>query len=230
MNRRNLLRTGANLMAFSAVVLNAVPLHAETNAVPKDWQREFASLLREIDRARYDMSAREAQEAGFKALLNRTDALVKEFPKRAEPLVMRAFALQAHASIMGRGLGAMRTGAQAVEKLEEAIAIDPNVFAVSTYTLLGSLYLAPAEVMPNFTGHKKSARTHLQKALALDAHGAEQNLGYAQLLVLEKNYGEALKYANAALQAPPRSDRGKADADVRRRAQAVIEQAKVELN
>jgi tetratricopeptide (TPR) repeat protein len=194
-----------------------------------DWTRELATFVRESDTAQYGASGDQHTKA-FDTLVSRASELAKQYPSRAEPLVLHACVLSARAHALGRSMGAMMAGKEAVEKLEAAIVLDPNVYGVATYALLGSLYLGPAEVMPDAMGFKTKARGFLKKALALDAKGIEQNLAYAQLLFMDGEYAGALQYAGQARQATPRPGREKADADLRARSDALIARTKEKLH
>jgi tetratricopeptide (TPR) repeat protein len=197
-------------------------------AATPDWPSELATIVREADTAQYSAIG-DQQTKAFDTLILRASELEKQYPNRAEPMVLHAYALRAHANTLGRTMSAMMAGKEAVEKLEAAIALDPNVYGVTTYALLGSLYLGPAEVAPAVMGFKTKARTSLQKALALDPKGIEQNLAYAQLLFMDGDYKGTLQYANAALHAVPRLGREKADADLHAPADALIVKAKDKL-
>ena len=62
----------------------------------------------------------------------------------------------------------------------------------------------------------------LDKALALDPQGPQQNLSLAWLSFKEKDHAAALRLATAASNAPARPGREKADADLRERATSLI--------
>jgi tetratricopeptide (TPR) repeat protein len=217
------------LIARFALVLVVAFAWSFASANAPDWTRELATFVRDADTAQYGASG-DQQSKALDTLDLRAGDLAKQYPSRAEPLVLQAHALSARAHALGRSMGAMMAGKEAVEKLEAAIVLDPNVYGVATYALLGTLYLGPAEVMPEAMGFKTKARGFLKKALAMDSKGIEQNLAYAQLLFMDGEYPGALQYAGLARQATPRPGREKADADLRARANALIARTKEKLH
>ena len=194
---------------------------ASERATAIDWDQERAAFVRDLDAVVLRHALRERAGQGLRDAARRAAALEKQYPDRAEPLVLHAWALRAQADISGRSLAALTLGRQAVEKLEAAVERDPTVYGAATYACLGALY-ADVDV-PGFRSYsRKKARLYLDKALALDPQGPQQNLSLAWLSFKEKDHAAALRLATAASNAPARPGREKADADLRERATSLI--------
>jgi hypothetical protein len=105
--------------------------------------------------------------------------------------------------------------------LEAAIVLAPEACGADAYALLGGLY-AQLPGFPISFGNEDAGRRHLLKALAMNPTGALPNLAYACFLLKVGQFDSALSYANAALRAPPRLGREKADANLRAQAEDLI--------
>ena len=212
----------ACVLLFVALALGLVAFAtASERATAIDWEQERAAFVRDLDTAIYDTPSRDEKTKALEALDARAAALEKLYPKRAEPLVLHAWALRAQGDISGGTMAGFSLGRQAVEKLEAAIERDPGVYGAATYASLGALY-ADVDV-PAVSGmFRKRARLYLEKALVLDPRGAPQNLSFGWLSLKEKDHAAALRFATAAREAPARPGREKADADMRERALALI--------
>ena len=90
------------------------------------------------DQANYALQD-EQKEKALGAVAAQADALVQQWPGRAEPLVWKGIALASWAGAKG-GLGALGLAKQARDVLLAAERVDPQVFNGSIYTTLGSLY------------------------------------------------------------------------------------------
>jgi tetratricopeptide (TPR) repeat protein len=198
-------------------------------ATAADLDRELATLFREFDAAKYDTPDGDPRAKAFEALRLRAANLEKQYPGRAEPLVWEAWALSEQANVL-RNYSALGMCKDAIAKLEAALTLDPKVYGADSYASLGQLHAIGTGMPFLFRfGDKKKARAYLQQALAIDSIGAQQNLWYADLLLKEKDYAGALKFATAASLAPARPGREKADADLHSRAEAKIAKAKEKL-
>jgi tetratricopeptide (TPR) repeat protein len=175
-----------------------------------DFLLERLAFTKDLDAAVFETPPGTARDAAFEALHQRTAELARMHPTRAEPLVLQAWGLRGHATVKGRTMSALIMGKQALEKLESAIAIDPDVYGAATYTSLGAMHVAVCD-LPFVFGCTKKARVYLQKALELDPGGAEQHLWYAELLFIDEDFAGAQRHARAAAEAPPRPDRATAD-------------------
>jgi len=193
-------------------------------AYADDIDVEMAAIIRDYDAASYDVADNEAKIKAYDAVVQRAARLSKQYPNRAEPLVWQGQS-QAAQSAADRSLGLAK---QARKTLENAIAITPNEYAVEAYSTLGSMY-ANIPGFPLAFGDKKKARECYRKALAINPSSIGANLGYANLLFKLDEYGEAIKYATAALNGTPRPGRERADKAARASAESVIAKAKAAL-
>jgi tetratricopeptide (TPR) repeat protein len=164
------------------------------------------------------------QDAAFPPLEEQADALIKQYPARAEPLVWKAIVLSTHAGAKG-GLSALSMVREARDLLEQAEKIDPNVLNGSIYTTLGSLYYQ-VPGWPLGYGDDKKAEVFLKKALAINPTGMDANYFYGDFLYRKGHYLEALSVLEKAMHAPDRVDRPLADEGRRKEIQAVIAKIK----
>ncbi len=192
-----------------------------------DWEHESATFVHDLDAAQYDMPGGQVRVKAFQALHLRAAELEKQYPERAEPLLWSAWALLGQAGVY-RNFSVLGMLNDAKAKLEAAIAIDPKIYNGAPYASLGMWNVSAADY-PCF-GCKKKAREYLQQALETDPTGIEPNRWYAELLFKEKDYAAALKYATAAVNAPPRPGRNKADQDLRAQADKLITQSREKLH
>jgi tetratricopeptide (TPR) repeat protein len=209
------------LITLAALALSAGVAAAE----PATLDGRVEALARSWDHLNYETqgAAKVAQAA---ALADQADALARQFPGRAEPLVWKAIALSTEAGAKG-GLGALGLVKQARATLEQAEKINPNALGDgSVYTSLGSLY-AQVPGFPVGFGDKDKARTYLRKALAVNPTGLDANYFYGDFLFRQGEYPEAEKALLKALAAPARP--GREVADRGRRAEATALLAKVRM-
>lgn len=195
------LALSTGLFTAGAALAEAGDLNARMEGLARGW-----------DHVNYEVrgSAKADQAA---ALAAQADALARQFPGRAEPLVWKAIALSTEAGAKG-GLGGLSLAKEAKATLEQAEKLNPNALGDgSVYTSLGSLYyLAPG--FPVGFGDKGKAQAYLKKALAQNPTGLDPNYFYGDFLFRQGQYAEAEKVLQRALAAPARpgreiSDRGR---------------------
>jgi tetratricopeptide (TPR) repeat protein len=189
-----------------------------------DFDQELAAIIRDYDSAGLDSPNDDAKAKAYGAVAKRAEALAKQFPGRAEPLVWLGQS-QASQSALERSLGLVK---QARKTLEAALAITPNPYALEAYSTLGGMY-ANVPGFPLAFGDKKKARECYQKALAINSANIGANQGYASLLFKMDDYAGAIKYATVALSAPTRPGRERADKAIRTNAENLIAKAKKEM-
>jgi tetratricopeptide (TPR) repeat protein len=207
-----ILVTTLYALAFSATATNAANIDSELQAI-----------IRELDAAKYGVGNGAARIKAFEEVRLKAAALEAKYPKRAEPMVWQAWALEGQADI-DRSFSSLSRLKQARRKLEAAIEIDPAANDGDAYALLGGLY-AQIPGFPISFGNTKKGQEHLLKALAINPTGAVPNLGYARYHMKMGNPDQVIKYATVVLTAPPRPGREKADADLRSQAEALITNA-----
>jgi len=197
------------------------------NSPDSTMEREIASIERDFDAAKYGNLSAEARTSALESLLRRTDSLQTQNPARAEPLVWRSWVLCEYAVVL-HSLRSFKLLQEAREKLEAALSIDPLVYGAEAYATLGSLYTT----LPGFPlsfGDLTKGRRYLDKALAIDPNGTQQNLSYGNLLFKSRDYSGAMKYALAALDAPRRDGRESADNDLHTQAQQLLDKLRAKL-
>ncbi|WP_395443233.1 hypothetical protein [Caulobacter sp. UC70_42] len=132
-------------------------------------------LARAWAHANYEIADKGAQGAAAAQVAADADALAKQNPGRAEPLVWEAIAKATQAGAKG-GLGGLALAKESRSLLERAEKINPNALGDgSVYTSLGSLY-AQVPGFPIGFGDPAKARSYLQKALAANPNGVDFQL------------------------------------------------------
>lgn len=197
--------------------LIALPASAGTTAGAPD--QALLAIAHQWAHITYQLP-KDQRDAAYTALETRTDALIRQYPKRAEPKVWQAIILSTHAGVHG-GLGALSMVKRARDLLLEARQIDPDAMHGSIYTTLGSLYYQ-VPGWPLGFGNKTKARAMLQRALQIDPDGIDANYFYGDFLYRSGEKAAALVALNKALAAPPRPDRPVADQGRRAQVQALI--------
>lgn len=150
------------------------------------------------------------QKAAISELVGRAGEVAALYPKKAEVLIWQAIIVSTDAGING-GLNALSKVKQARDLLLAAEKINPTALDGSVYTSLGSLYYKVPSWPVGF-GDKKKAEQYLQKALAINPNGIDQNFFYGEFLSEQKEYAKSYEYLQKALIAPARPKRDLADA------------------
>lgn len=185
-------------------------------------------LARAWAHANYEITDKGAQGAAAAQVAAEADALAKQNPGRAEPLVWEAIAKATQAGAKG-GLGGLALAKESRSLLERAEKINPNALGDgSVYTSLGSLY-AQVPGFPIGFGDPAKARSYLQKALAANPNGVDSNFFYGDFLMRQNDYAGASKALQKALAAPPRPGREIADKGRKAQASALLSQAQAKL-
>lgn len=178
----------------------ATPLEASISQLQHGWAN-----------ANYQMPEKNREDA-LEKLAKEAHQVSAANPGRAEPLIWEGIitsTLAKYQGIFSQG----GTAKAARDLLLAAEKIDPNALDGSALTSLGSLYYK----VPSFLfGDHKKARDYLERSLKISPDGIDQNYFYADFLMDEGQYAEALKYFKKALNAPARP--GREDADAGRRA------------
>ncbi|MFC1601967.1 hypothetical protein ACFL3U_00175 [Pseudomonadota bacterium] len=167
------------------------------------------------------------QEAAFEKITQQAEALVKQYPNKAEPLIWQAIITSSDAGATG-GLSALGKVKDARKLLEAAERINPDALDGSIYTSLGSLYYQ-VPGWPIGFGDDDKAEVYLKKALSTNPSGIDPNYFYGDYLRDQGRYNEAMEYFNKALNAPDRADRPLADEGRRAEIQKALEETKANL-
>jgi tetratricopeptide (TPR) repeat protein len=206
MNIKTSLRNWLESLAFAVAILPALPAFAED----APFTAELAGIQQSWDQANYRSAGAEDKENQLEALSARSEALVRRYPHRAEPLVWEGIVLSSYAGAKG-GIGALSLAKKSRDALLEAARIDPSALKGSAYTSLGALYYKVPGWPVGF-GDDDKAADFLQKALALNPDGMDPNYFLGELLFEQGEYSSSLRHLQMALAAPSRPDRPIADA------------------
>ncbi|MEZ5831037.1 MAG: hypothetical protein R3D05_07630 [Dongiaceae bacterium] len=193
------------------ILAGAVAMAAPALAT-QDMKAAIVELQHGWAHAKYELPGSE-QDAAFKALIARADEVVKQFPDRAEPLGWSAIILSTYAKVQG-GFGALDSVERARDQLVAATKIDDKALDGGIYTSLGALYYK-VPGWPIGFGSDKKAKDYLERGLALNPTGIDQNYFYGDFLLGQGEKAKAKIYLNKALNAPPRP--GQEDADAGRK-------------
>jgi tetratricopeptide (TPR) repeat protein len=218
------MRQLTGLLAAATLAAAAAVLPAGAALAQGDLGARVETLARTWDHVNYETRGpAKADQAA--ALAAQADAVARQFPGRAEPLVWKAIALSTEAGAKG-GLGGLSLAKQAKATLEQAEKINPNALGDgSVYTSLGSLYYQVPGFPVGF-GDKAKAQAYLKKALAQNPNGLDPNYFYGDYLFHQGQYADAERALQKALAAPPRPGREIADRGRRAEAAALLAQAR----
>lgn len=207
----------AAALAFSVSAAKADGLDSRLDGVARSWAH-----------ANYEITDKTAQASAAAQVATEADALARQNPGRAEPLVWEAIAKATEAGAKG-GLGGLALAKESKSLLEQAERINPTALGDgSVYTSLGSLY-AQVPGFPVGFGDAGKARGYLQKALAASPNGVDSNFFYGDFLMRQKDYAGATKALQKALAAPARPGREVADKGRKAQASALLVQAQAKL-
>ena len=136
----------------------------------------------------------------FSALTRQAQAATARHPQSAALWTWSGIIRASHAGAI-RGLSALSIVKAARADLEHAVAIDGGVLDGAAYTSLGSLYYhVPG--WPIGFGDDKKAESYLLKGLEYGADDVDANYFYADYLFQQKDYTQALNYAERAAKIP----------------------------
>lgn len=190
---------GVILTVASVLALSTV--QADVMQDIKPLQSRWAEVNYQLDE--------EKREQAFAQLLEDADKVVASNQDKAEAYIWRGIITSSYAGAKG-GLGALSLTEKSKADLERAIALDDSALQGSAYTSLGVLYYKVPGWPVGF-GSDKKARLYLSKALELNPQGIDPNYFYAEFLLEERDYKNAMRYLEQAKQAPARPDRPLAD-------------------
>ncbi|HET7202380.1 MAG TPA: tetratricopeptide repeat protein [Steroidobacteraceae bacterium] len=191
------------------------------------FEAELLSLQQAWAHANYETPAGDTRVQAFDALEKRAEQFARAHPDRAEALIWEGIIESSYAGAKG-GLGALSLCKEAKGNLEAALALDPRALDGSAYTSLGTLYFK----VPGFPlgfGDDAKAEKMLRKALELNPDGIDPNYFYAEYLVEQDRYQEAMRYLDKAAKALPRPGRESADAGRRAEIAALRQKVRARL-
>jgi len=167
------------------------------------------------------------QEKAFTLLVAEAKQMRESHPTEAPYLIWEGIIRSTYAGAKG-GLGALDEVKQAKKLFEQAIALAPESMMGSAYTSLGSLYYQVPGWPVGF-GDEEKAKAMLIKGLSYNPDGIDSNYFYADFLLDQKQYRQALDTFEKALSAPPRPGRLLADEGRKQEIEAGINRAKKHL-
>lgn len=196
-----------SMLAVAAVVCFAC---APAVAADPAFDARIDGLARTWAHVNYEVRDKSAQAAQAAKLAADAEAMARQYPNRAEPLVWEAISTATEAGAKG-GMGGLALAKSARGLLERAEKINPAALGDgSIYTSLGSLY----DQVPGFPigfGDPGKARAYLTKALAANPNGVDSNFFYGDFLVRQGDFVGAESALQRAINAPPRPGRELAD-------------------
>ncbi|MBL8257655.1 MAG: hypothetical protein JNJ62_13720 [Pseudoxanthomonas mexicana] len=167
------------------------------------------------------------REAAFEDLARQAEKTRQAHAREADALIWEGIVLSSLAGEKG-GVGALGLVKRARADFEAAIKISPNALDGAAYTSLGALfYQVPG--WPLGFGDDDTARTLLQKGLAVDPNGIDANYFYADFLRDQKDWAGARAAYQKALAAPARPGREVADTGRRHEAEARLKEVSAHL-
>ncbi|MBJ7556203.1 tetratricopeptide repeat protein [Marinomonas spartinae] len=194
------------------------------------WAQDNNTLLdiqHQWSHINYQMTDNDKKVDAFKALATKVEAMVKADPNNADDYIWLGI-IQASTAQAKGGLGALSFAKEAKKNLEHAIKINPNASEGSAYTTLGVLY-HKVPGWPIGFGSDSKAKELLQKSIAINPKGLDNNFFYAEFLYDDGDYKEAKKYLEIAQQAAPRENRPVAEAGRRKDLNALLEKVNKKL-
>lgn len=168
-------------------------------------------------------TAEDDQEKAMKALSEEVASLVQQYPNDAALLAWQGIVLSTYAKVKG-GLGAIDIAQQALDVLNTAAKLDERAIGGGIDSSIGALY-HKVPGWPLGFGDDDLAKQYLEKGVALNPTGIDENFFYGDFLLDTGKDEDARKYLEQALQAPPRP--GREDADAGRRLEIQADLAKL---
>lgn len=203
------------LILLSALILVGVAFAAEPAA------SSVAQLQDRWAQINYQLP-RDQREAAFEDLARQAAKTRQARMHDADALIWEGIVLSSLAGEKG-GVGALGLVKRARADFEAAIKINPDALDGAAYTSLGALYYQ-VPGWPIGFGDDATARSLLQKGLAVDPDGIDANYFYADFLRDQKDWNGASTAYRKVLAAPARPGRSVADAGRRHEAEVRLQE------
>lgn len=158
--------------------------------------------------AKYTLKDKE-QKAAFEILLEQVEKTVAANADSVELLIWQGVIKGSYAGIKN-DLSALSLAKSAKTDFEKALTMDDKALQGSSYTSLGVLYYK-VPGWPIGFGDDEKAKYFLDKALAIDSQGIENNYFYADYLIDQHQYIQAETYLLKAQRAAARPNQLVAD-------------------
>jgi tetratricopeptide (TPR) repeat protein len=206
--------------------LLAIAIAALTAAAPAaraaDMDADLSALGHQWAAIYYKLSDSQ-QEAAYPALIGRAEAIVRQYPAKAEPMIWETIILSCYAKAKG-GLGAIDVARHARELALQAAKVDDRAMEAGAYTALGALYYK-VPGWPIGFGNDKTAKAYLDKAVAIAPQAMDANYFAGDFMIEQGDKTHARDFLERALRAP--SHPGHEDADAGRRIEIEQDLAKL---
>lgn len=187
---------------------SAADLNSGLQRLEADWAKAY-----------YSMSDN-AKATAFDKLLVQSEALVKHYPDRAEPLIWQAIVVSTRAGVQD-GFDALSAIEQARELLLQAIHINPAAMDGSAFVNLGSLYYR-VPGWPIAFGDDEKAEEMFQKALIIKPDSLDANYFYGDFLLGQGKIDAAVAHLKTAIAAPSRPEQQFADSNLKNEAMRAL--------
>lgn len=216
-------------LSMLAVVAAVTLAGAPALAADPTFDARVDGLARTWAHVNYEVRDKSAQATEAARLAAQADAMAKQYPNRAEPLVWEAISTATEAGAKG-GMGGLALAKSARGMLDRAEKINPAALGDgSVYTSLGSLY-AQVPGFPIGFGDAGKARAYLTKALAANPNGVDSNFFYGDFLMRQGDYAGAAVALERAIAAPARPGREVADRGRKSEATLLLAEARRKLH
>jgi len=184
------------LTLLIAVVATVGTAHA---ADSEELPYQIIDLQQQWAQINYKMK-RSLREAAFTSLADDAHGLVKQYPKRAEPLIWEGIIRASLAGATG-GLSALSLMKDAKKMLEKAVKIDGSALHGAAYTTLGSFYyMVPG--WPIGFGDDDEALRFLTKGLAIAPDNMDANYFMGDYWLDQGKKKKAVSYFEKVLALP----------------------------
>lgn len=170
-----------------------------TASVWADVTADVAALQAEWDTVNFTLK-KDDQVKPLEAMISKAEALNKANPGNVQALVWEGIIHATYAGAKG-GLGALSECKTAKLLFEQAIEADPSAMKGAAYTSVGSLYYQ-VPGWPIGFGDKEKAEEMLKKGLALGPQDLDAHYFYADFLIQQKRWKEAVAMIEKGLATP----------------------------
>jgi tetratricopeptide (TPR) repeat protein len=169
-----------------------------------DAAADVTALQNEWDRVNFTLK-KEEQVKPLEALITQAKAVNAAHPGNAPALIWEGIIHATYAGAKG-GLGALGECKTAKSLFEQSIAIDPKALDGAAYTSAGSLYYQVPGWPVGF-GDDKTAEEMLKKGLAIGPQDLDAHYFYADFLITQKRWKEAVDMLQKGLAIPDNGQR-----------------------
>ncbi len=174
-------------------------LVCSASSVWADASADVAALRTEWDTVNFTLK-KEDQVKPLEGLISKASALNKAHPGNASALIWEGIIHATYAGAKG-GLGALAECKTAKGLFEQAIAADPKALNGAAYTSVGSLYYQVPGWPVGF-GDDEKAEEMLKQGLVLGPQDLDAHYFYADFLMQQKRWKEAVVIIEKGLATP----------------------------